>query len=72
MDIDCIIGDLSVWIGDRTIGGITGAFGAPGENDNSRRVMEFCAEMDLCVGNTYFKHRIFHKYTSVARGQDGV
>ena len=24
------------------------------------------------VGNTYFKHRSFHKYTRVARGRDGV
>ena len=24
------------------------------------------------MGNTYFKHRSLHKYTRVARGQDGV
>ena len=40
--------------------GITGAFGAPGDNDNGRRVVEFCAEGGLCVGNTYFKHRSLH------------
>ena len=34
--------------------------------------MEFCAERGLCVGNTYFKHRNLHKYTRVARGQDGL
>ena len=34
--------------------------------------MEFCTERGLCVGNTYFKHRSLHKYTRVARGQDGV
>ena len=51
---------------------ITGAFGVPGENDNGRRVVEFCAERSLCVGNTYFKHKNLHKYTKVARGQDGV
>ena len=28
--------------------------------------MKFCAEIGLCVGNT------FHKYTTGARGQDGV
>ena len=49
--------------------GITGAFGAPGENDNGRKVLELCAKKGLCVGNTYFEHRSFHKYT---RGQDGV
>ena len=40
----CIVGRLNVWIGDRTIAGITGAFGVPGENDDGRRVVEFCAE----------------------------
>ena len=26
----------------------------------------------LCVGNTYFEQRSLHKYTRVARGQDGM
>ena len=34
--------------------------------------MGFCAERELCVGNMYFKHMSLHKYTRVARGQDGV
>ena len=55
----CILGDLNGWIGDRSRAGITGAFRVPGENDNSRRVVEFCEERGLCVGNTYFKHRSF-------------
>ena len=50
---------------------ITGAFGVPGENENGRRVVEFCAERGLCVDNTHFEHKSLHKYTRVARGQDG-
>ena len=42
------------------------------ENDNGRRLVKFCAEKGLCVGNTYFKHRSLHKYTRVARGSDGM
>ena len=34
--------------------------------------MEFCAEMGLCVGNTYFEHKSLHKDTRVARDQDRV
>ena len=68
----CILGDLNEGIGDRTRAGITGAFGVPGENDNGRRVVEFCEERGLCVGNTYFEHRNVHKYTKVARGREGV
>ena len=36
---------------------ITGAFRVPGENENGRRVVKFCAERGLCVGNTYFEHK---------------
>ena len=45
-------GDMNGWIGDRVVrAGITGAFGVPGENDNGRRVVGFCAERGLCAGN---------------------
>ena len=49
----CILGDLNGWIEDRTRAGITGVFRVPGENDNGRRVVEFCAERGLCVGNIF-------------------
>ena len=39
-----ILGDLNGWIGGGTRTGITVAFGARGESDNSRRVVEYCAE----------------------------
>ena len=52
--------------------GITGAFGIPGESENGRRVVKFCAERGQCVGNTYFKHKNLYKYTRVERGQYGV
>ena len=35
-------------------------------------MVECCAEEGLCGGNTYFKHKSLHKYTKVAKGQDGV
>ena len=43
----CVLEDLNGWIGDRTIAGITGAFGVPGENDNGRTLVEFCTERGL-------------------------
>ena len=45
------LGDLKEWIGGRVRAGINGAFGVPGEDDNGRKVVEFCAERWLCVGN---------------------
>ena len=62
-----ILEDLNGWIGDRKKAGITGAFEVPRKNDNGRRMVEFCEERELCVGNTYFKHRSLRKYTRVAR-----
>ena len=57
----CILGELNGWRGDRTRAGITGALGVPGENDNRRRAVEFTQ-----------KGESLHKYTRVARDQDGV
>ena len=68
----CIRGDLNGGIGERTRISTTGTFGVPGENDNGKRVVEFCAETGMCVSNSYLKHRSLHKYTRVAKGQDGV
>ena len=56
-----VLGDLNGWIRDRVRAGITGAFGVPGENDDGRRVVEFCAERGLSVGNKYFEHKSLHK-----------
>ena len=43
---------------------------------DGRMIMEeeWCSPVSerwLCVGNKYFEHRSLHKYTMVARGQDG-
>ena len=49
----CILGAINGRIGNRTRASITVAFGVPGENDNSRRVVDFCTERGLCVGNIF-------------------
>ena len=68
----CLLGYLNGWKGDGTRAGITFAFEVPGDDNNGRRVVELCAERELCIGNTYFVHRRLHKNTRVARGQGGV
>ena len=47
-----MLGDPNGWVGDRLRMGINDRFDVPGENYNGRRVIDFCAEMRLCVGNT--------------------
>ena len=49
-----VLGDLNGWIGDQKRDGITGGFGVEGENENGRRVIDFCAEKGMCVSNTFF------------------
>ena len=52
--------------------GKTGAFGVPRGKDNGKGVVEFCTERGIRVTNTYFEHKSLHKYTRVARDQNGV
>ena len=66
----CVLGYLNGWVGDRMRAGITGGFGVLGENDNGRRVIDFCADRGLYVLNTCFEYKNFHKYTRVVRRQD--
>ena len=47
----CVLGDLNRWIGDMVRAGVTVAFEVPGENENWGRLVEFCAEKGLFVGN---------------------
>ena len=35
--------DLNGWVGDRLREGMNGGFEVPEENDNGRRVIDFCA-----------------------------
>src|SRR5678815_2301140 len=67
-----VLGDLNGWIGDQKRNGITGGFGVVGENENGRKVMDFCEERGMCVSNTFFKHKSIHKYTRVGVGRDGI
>ena len=36
----------------------------PGENDNGRRMIDLFSEIGLCVGNTYFEHKSWLKYST--------
>lgn len=66
-----VVGDLNGKVGECVRDGITGAFGVPEMNENGERVVDFCAERELSVANTYFQHKNIHKYTwSVRRGEN--
>ena len=50
----------------------TGWFGVPGENNNGRKPIDFCADKGLSLSSAYLEHTSLRKYTRVARHQDGV
>ena len=43
----CILGDMNGWIRGKVRAGINGVFGVPGDNDNGKRVVEFCVSCPL-------------------------
>ena len=63
-----MLGDLNGLVKDRLKASITGGFEVAKENDDGRRVTDFCAERRLCVGNICFEHKSSHKYIRMARG----
>ena len=66
-----MLGGLNGWFYDRVRVGITAAFGVLGENDNGRRVTDFCAGKYVWVKHTS-KTKSLQKYTMGSRGQDGL
>ena len=68
----CVLGGPNGWVVNRFREGITAGFGVSAENDNGRRVIDFCAESGLFVSNNYLELKSLDKYIRVARGQDGV
>lgn len=68
-----IMGDLNGRVGQnfKSGHGVLGRFG--GEkvlNGNGRRILEFCTENNLRIGNTYFKHKRIHQITYEGEGRD--
>ena len=47
----CMLEYLNGWIRDRLREPLTIGFEVPGENDNGRRVNDFCVDRGLCVDN---------------------
>jgi hypothetical protein len=64
-----MMGDLNARTGNdrQRAHGSMGPYG--GEtvvNENGQRVLEFCIENELLLGNSFFRHKRIHKVTSEA------
>ena len=58
-----VLGDLNARVRNEMIEGIVGRHGVPGRNESGKRLLEMCAELELVVGNSWFKKNYVNKYT---------
>ena len=66
-----VMGDLNARVGRNVEvwGGVIGRQGEVVENGNGKRLLQFCAENELVVTNTWFQHKDIHKFTWECRGK---
>ena len=67
-----VMGDLNARVGDnvKVWGEVIGKQGEAVENGNGKRLLQFCAEIDLVVTNTWFQHKDIHEFTWECRGRN--
>ncbi len=58
-----LLGDMNVRIGRAEIGGVVGKYGVDEVNENGQCLLDICAERGLFLSNTFFKHKMIHRYT---------
>ena len=64
-DMLIVLGDFNARVGNDVEAWCStlGKFGPAEQNENSRRLLDFCSLHDLMVTNTLFKHRPCHQET---------
>ena len=50
-----MIGDWNATVGRQETPGVTGKFGLGVQNEAGQRLIEFCQENALVIGNTFFQ-----------------
>ena len=57
-----VMGDMNAKVGNENINDIVGKWGVPGSNENGDHLIDICAEQGLFLANTYFQHKMVHRY----------
>ena len=65
-DVLFIIGDWNAKEGSQEIPGVTGKFGLGMWNEAGQRLIEFCQENTLVIGNTLFQQHKRRQYTGTS------
>lgn len=62
-----ILGDLNGRVGTRVndIEDVIGSNGKNVRNNNGRRIIDFCIQINFLVTNSFFQHKQVHKYFRV-------
>ncbi len=58
-----LLGDMNMRIGNTEIGGVVGKYDVEGVNENGQYLVDICAERGLFLLNTFFRHKMIHRYT---------
>ena len=56
-------GDLSARVGNEEVVGVMVKYGVPGRNVSGERLLELCSELELMIGNMYFRKKGINKFT---------
>ncbi len=60
---------MNTRVGSTEIEGVVGKYGVAGVNGNGHYRVDICAERGLFLSNTFFQHKMIHRYTWV-RGNE--
>ena len=63
IDVLFIIGDWNAKVGSQETPGVTGKFGLGIQKEAGKRLIEFCQENPLVIGNTLFQQQKRRHYT---------
>ena len=58
-----VLGDLNARIGNEEVLGVMKKCGVPGRNVSGEWLLELCSELEVGIGNTFFKMKSKNKYT---------
>lgn len=58
-----LLGDFNARVGNTIIPGVKQKFNENITNENGELLIDFCSQNEFRINNTFFKHKIQHKYT---------
>ncbi len=65
-----VFGDMNGRVGSSELAGVVAKWGVEGVNENGENLVNICAERGLFLANTFFQHKMIHRYTW-RRREDG-